>query len=387
MTQVNSPVPHESVSLVLDETGQGSRNVRVFFRWLLRSILVFAGLALLYCAFASDRYVSEATVLIQNTEKLGMQAFDLSSIVGMGGGATRPDQLLLREHLISVDMLNKLDKSLDLRSHYSDSRRDFVSRMWFHDASLEWFYRHFLSRMTVTFDDFSGVLRVRAEAYEPQMAKDIVSMMVTEGERYMNMLSHQLAQAQVDFLDKQVVIAYADALAASQVLLNYQNKQGLASPAFTAESISGIIAKLEAQRTEIQTQLASLPRNLVRDHPNKVMLRQSLGAVEKQIAREKAKLASTSGTPLNSLVLEEQRLQMEVDFKKDVYKTALVALEQGRMDASRTLKQVSVLQTPMMPEYSMEPRRFYGALVILCLALLVLGVVKLLESVILDHVD
>lgn len=369
------------------QEGQSTRRVQVIFRWLVRAILLASLLSVGYWLLASDRYVSEAIVIIQNTEQLGMQTVDFTSMLGGIGGISKPDQLLLREHLLSVDMLKKLDAALDLRSHYSSSEHDFASRMWFQDASIEWFHRHYLSRVSVEYDDYAGVLRVSAQAYDAQTAQAITSMLVKEGERFMNEMSHALARAQVAFLDKQVSLAQAQVLQASKALLDFQNQKGLASPKATVESIHAIIAKLEGQRTELQTQLAALPRNLDRNHPTKKSLQQSLAAVERQIDQEQAKLASTSGKPLNSLVEEEELLQLELKFKQDLYKTSLVALEKGRMDAARAIKQVSVLQLPLLPEYAMQPRRIYGIVATLCITLLVIGVVNLLKAVILDHVD
>ncbi len=308
-------------------------------------------------------------------------------MLGGIGNINNADQLLLREHLLSVDMLYKLDAALDLRSHYSDSRWDFASRMWFKDASIEWFHRHYLSRVSVEYDDYAGVVRISAQAYDPKTAQAIASMLVKEGERFMNEMSHSLARVQVEFLDKQVAQAQAQVLHASKELLNFQNQKGLVSPKATVESIHAIIAKLEGQRTELQTQLASLPRNLDRNHPTRKSLQQSLAAVERQIAQEQAKLASTSGKPLNSLMEEEQLLQLELKFKQDLYQTSLLALEKGKMDAARALKQVSVLQLPVLAEYAWQPRRLYGVVATLCITLLVLGIVNLLKAVILDHVD
>lgn len=375
------------ISSDVNQEGQSTLRVQNAFQWIIRSILLMGLMTVGYWLFSSDRYVSEAIVIIQNTESVGLPTLDIGSMLGGLGGANKPDQLLLREHLLSVDMLKKLDAAFDLRSHYSDSRRDFASRMWFRDGSIEWFHRYYLSRVSVVFDDYAGVLRVSAQAYDAKTAQAIAAMLVKEGERFMNEMSHALARAQVNFLDKQVALAQEQVLKASKAMLDFQNQKGLASPKATVESIYAIIAKLEGQRTELQTQLASLPRNLDRNHPTKKSLQQSLQAVERQIAQEHAKLASTSGKPLNSLVEEEQRLELELKFKQDLYKTSLVGLEKGRMDAARTLKHVSVLQMPVMPEYAMEPRRIYGVIATMCITLLLVGIVNLLKAVILDHVD
>nr|WP_321302968.1 chain-length determining protein [Alcaligenes faecalis] len=358
------------------------------FDYAVNLILILAVLTSAYwLVFASDRYVSEANVIIRKTDSVGAPSFDLGMLVSGVAHADRANQLLLRDYLLSVDMLKKLDKQLDLRTHFSDSSHDLVSRMWFQDASLEWFYRHYLSRVQVEFDEFAGILRIKVQAYDAETSQAIAQMLVQEGERYMNLLGHEMAQVQVDFLTTQVDQAQQRFQQASQALLNYQNEAGLLSPQATADSINAIVANLESQRAQLQTQLASLPKSLDRDHPNIVLLKQSLNAVDKQIKQEKLKLATPSGGTLNSYVEEFHRLQMDVQFTQELYKSSLIALEKGRIDATRMLEKVSVLQTATLAEYPMEPRRFYNTIITLLLALMLAGILKLLKSIVLDHVD
>lgn len=370
----------------LDMPGKGTRLVKRIFHYISLSIIAGALLYFLYWIFSSDRYVSDATIIIQNPDIMGTTGFDLAALMS-GGGLALPDQLLLQEHLLTVDMLKKLDASLDLRSHYSDSSHDIATRMWFKDASMEWFHRHYKDRVEVVFDSLNGVLRISSQAYTPKMAHAITSMLVQEGERYMNELSHKLAHTQVLFLSELVEKAQASMREASDKLLTFQNNKGLLSPKATVDSIHAILEKLETQRTNLQTQIAALPRTLDKNHPNRRALTTALAAVEKQISQEKAKLASKKGQALNALVEEEHQLEMELEFKQDLYKSALAALEKGRMDSARTLKVVSVIQSPTMPEYPWQPRRIYGILSTLCVALLLLGMTQLLKSVVLDHVD
>ncbi|MDN8011731.1 chain-length determining protein [Burkholderia multivorans] len=358
------------------------------FRLVIRLIFIYAILSIPYwLLIASDRYVSEANVIIQTTDQISSPSVDVSAIVPGAGGPNRADQLLLREYLLSVDMLKKLDASLDLRSHFSNWRRDPISRMWFKNAPPEWFYQYWLSRVDVQYDDYSGVLHIRAQAYDPDTAQAIVNLMVREGEAHMNQLGHQLAQSQVDFLSTQVSTAHTRLLDATHSVIDFQNNKGLVAPQATVESLTAMIDKLEAQKTEVQTQLSSLPSSLSPDQPTVVMLRNNLKALEQQIAQKRAELTSPSRRTLNYTVEEFQRLQMQVGFAQDLYKTALAALEKGRMDAARTLKMVSIIQKPTRPGYPTEPGRLYNAFVTLVVAAALAGVVKLLESIILDHVD
>jgi capsular polysaccharide transport system permease protein len=231
------------------------------------------------------------------------------------------------------------------------------------------------------------VLIVKAQGYDPKTAHAITTHLVREGELFMNGMAHSLAQDQVAFLEKQVAKMNERAIEASQALLSYQNKKGLVSPQATAENLAGIVARLEAQRTELETQRSSLQAYLVPKHPNIVQINQQIAAVEKQINQEKTKLASPNGKTLNRTIAEFQRLEMEAAFAQDVYKTALMALEKGRIEAIRTIKKVSVLQAPTVPESALEPRRYYNTLVFMLVTMLLAGVVHLLIAIVRDHKD
>ncbi|KAA1008257.1 chain-length determining protein [Paraburkholderia panacisoli] len=358
------------------------------FQLTIRLIIIFTILSVPYWLLvASDRYVSQATVIIQRTDQVDGSSITIPGITAAVGNVSSADQLLLREYLLSEDMLEKLDATLGLRAHYSNSRRDPVSRMWFKNAPTEWFYQYWLDRIDVTYDDYSGVIRIQAQAYDPKTAQQIVKLMVELGEAHMNEIGHELAQSQVDFLSKQVTLAHDLLLDATGKLINFQNQKGLAAPQTTASGLNALIDRLEGQKTDIETQLASLPPNLSPNQPTVVMLKQNLNALRQQIVQRRAELASPTSKTLNYTIEEFQRLQMQVDFAKDLYRTALSALQQGRMDAARTLKMVSTLQSPSTPSYPMEPRRLYNAFVTLVIALAMIGAVKLLESIILDHVD
>jgi capsular polysaccharide transport system permease protein len=372
------------------EHGYQNRLPTRIFRRLVQLTFVIGLLTTIYWIFfASDRYVSEANVIIRKTDSADMPSLDISSLVSGSGVSTvsRADQLLLRDYLLSVDMLKKLDAQLDLRKHFSDSSHDAVSRMWFKNASIEWFYRYYLSMVDIEYDEYAGVLRITVQAYDPKIAHAMADMLVKDGEQYMNLLGHQMAEAQISFLTSQVEEAQDRFQKASHELLAYQNKEGMISPTDTAQSIGAIVANLETQRVQLQTQLASLPKSLDPNHPNIVLLKQSLAAVDRQIAEQNAKLARPSGRTLNASVEEFQRLQMQQSLSEDLYKSALLGLQKGRADSLRLLEKVSVLQSPTMPEYSTQPRRLYNVILTLLITFMLAGMLKLIESIVLDHVE
>jgi capsular polysaccharide transport system permease protein len=376
-----------TLSMALASTGRMLKPLRrkgITF-WLA---LVLCLLAITYWGLvASDRYVSEAHIIIAQTDMPTGQPTDISSLLGISGGTNRADQLLLRDHLLSVDMLLKLDAALDLRAHYSDRRYDPISRMWFVDLSQEWFHRYYLSRVSVEFDEYAGVLVIRAEAFNPEKARAITSMLMEEGERYMNLMAHRLAQEQLSFIEKQVAQISERVMQARQAVLAYQNERNLVSPQGTAENVFGIINQLEGQLTTLKTQRSALLGYLHPRNPSVIELDSQIAAVKKQIAQEQTRLTSSERQTLNRAVEEFTRLQMNAEFAQDMYKTALSALEKGRVDSARTLKMVSVLQSPTHPQYPMEPRRIYNTSVFILATLMLAGIVSLLSTIIREHRD
>jgi capsular polysaccharide transport system permease protein len=353
----------------------------------LLTLLTCVLISLYWGWIASDRYVSEARIIIQRTDLTSAQSMDFSALISGAGGTNRADQLLLRDHLLSVDMLKKLDAKLNLRAHYSDKRYDLLSRMWSDKTQQERFHKHYLSRVSVEFDDYAGVLVIKAQGYDPATAYAVTAMLVEEGERTMNAMAHQLAREQLSFVEKQVTLLAERFQQARLQVLTYQNKKGMMSPQSTVESLAGVINRLEMQRTELQARRTALLAYLAPQAPGVVELDAQLAAVVKQIAQEQARLAAPAGNTLNSTVEEYQRLEMAAMFAQDVYKTALVALEKGRVEATRTIKKVTVLQAATLPEYALQPARLYNIVVSILLSLLCAGIIHLLAAIIRDHRD
>lgn len=345
-------------------------------------------MAILYWGLiASNRYVSEASIEIERTDMVGSGSLDFGSLLsGVGGGRSK-DQLLLREYLRSLDMLKKLDAKLDLRGHYSDSSRDPLSRMWGRERRQEIFHQHYLSRTSIELDEYSGLLLIKVQAYEPQMARAIADMLVSEGERYMNELGHAVALDQVAFLEKQVAEMGQRAIDARRELLAYQNAKGMLSPQALAETLQGTVNRLESQLTDLKARRAALLGYLSPEAPGVVEINLQIKAIEKQIELEQGRLTSPKGKTLNVTVEEYQRLELAAKFAEDVYKTALVALERGRVESLRTLKKVAVLQSPSLPDYPLEPRRIYNIVAFTLAALLLAGIIHLLAAIIRDHRD
>jgi capsular polysaccharide transport system permease protein len=358
-------------------------------RWIWRVAAGFVVVSTLYWGvLAAKRYVSESHIVVESLQAPA-PTFDLSSV--LGGSAQSKDILLLRDYLLSVDMLRALEEKLKLRAHYSDSY-DVLSRMIRENVSWEWFHSHYLGRVEAQYDEYTGLLTVKAQAYTPEMAHAIGRALVEEGERFMNELAHRLAREQVAFAEREVAATAKRYGTARQTLLAFQNKNGLVSPTATLESLSAVAARLEGELSALQARRRALESYLTSSAPEMVQINSQVRAVEQQLAAERARLASPNGSgsasrALNRVAEEYDRLVLDATFQQDVYRTALVALERARVDASRMLKKVSVIQSPTKPEYSLEPARLYTITIFLIAAIVIAGILHVMLDIIREHRD
>lgn len=375
---------------MLDNVTTLSQQIKTYcLRYLLLVffLLAFVVSTVYWSLIASDLYVSEAHIIIQRTDLPGGQELGgvsglLSGVLGNSGGS---DQLMLQDYLQSVDLMDRMDASLHLRDYYSDKKHDAISRLWRKEA--EWFHRYFLNKVEIAYDKDNGYLRLSVKAYDPAMAQKIANFLVQEGERFMNDTAHQLASDQVVFLEGQLVKMKENVIQSRRALLGYQNKYKMISPQTTAESLTGTIETLKNKRIDLEAQITAMRSYLVANHPSITQLEQQLDALDRQINKERDKLVANNGNTLNAKVEEYQRLEFEAGFAQEVYKTALAAMERGRIEALRTLKKVVVLQKPNYPEYPWEPRRIYNSMVTGLLLLLLYGILHLILAIINEHKD
>jgi len=203
----------------------------------------------------------------------------------------------------------------------------------------------------------------------------------------MNVLGQRLAAEQVAFIETQVEDLRRRLDEALENLLSYQNEQGLVSPTSTVESLSTVIATLEGELAAAEAERRAVAASHSERSPEMVRLKNRIQALEQQIGAERNRLATRSGSGLNRVSADYGTLELQVEFAREMYSSALAALENTRVEAARSLKQVSVLQSPTQPEYATEPARLYNVTVFAILALLAGLITHLLVAVVRDHRD
>lgn len=338
-----------------------------------------------YLFFSVDRYVSETVISVRQADS--SSASETSGLALLAGinPSSKEDTLYLREYIHSLDMLKKLDKRLSLRHAYQSQSSDPFFRLydW---MSQEWYLKYYRNRVQIVYDDMTGLLHIKAEAFDPKTAQSVNIAILSESEKFVNELSHKMSREQMLFAESELQKSKDRYSKAKADLLNFQNKYGVLDPVSQAQAKATLSESLETTIAQKEAELGAMLSYLQETAPQAVALRAEIGALKAQVSKEKSRIASSgTGYKLNALAARYQDLVIEAGFAEDAYKTALLSVEKTRIETTRKIKQLAVIQTPILPEIAEYPNRIYNIITIFIGLLLLYGIVRLVKATIEDH--
>lgn len=333
--------------------------------------------------WAADRYVSRATVVLESPQ-IATPEFSFASLMKGGGGHS--DLLLLREYLLSTDMLKKVEGELPFREHYSE-HGDLFSKLWNANAPIESLHKYFKKRISVELDEYAGVLNIDVQAFSPEFAHQLSQLLITEGEAHMNDMGQRLAEEQVKFLEQQVNRLEGRLDETRNALLAYQNQHGLISPIHTVEALNQVVGTLQGELARLQASYSAAQSYQNARSAELVKIKSEINALQQQIHKEQNRLAKETGNALNTVSANYQTLELKAQFAQQTYSSALAALESTRIEAARKLKQVSVLQSPLLPEYATQPKRLYNTSMFAIITLFLAFIASMIILIVRDHRD
>ena len=340
-------------------------------------------------AIAADRYVSESIVAVREegsgiSVPTGVDA--LSAMFGTSA-ASNEDQYMLQAHILSNDMLRQIDEKLDLRQAYSNPKLDFIFRLD-EAATQDQFLDYYRRRIDVIVDDASGLLTIHTQGFTPEVSRAVNQEVVALSERFINESSHRLAREQMSFAESELRKARDRLNEVRERLQLFQEEHGLLDPTAQAAAATGLTAELQATLARYEAELKGMLAYINDDAPQVDALRAQIRGIREQLQAERLRgVSDTDGLSLSVLAARHQELLAELGFMSDAYRGALLALETARIESTRKLKSLVLVETPALPETAEYPRRIYTLFALLMGLFLVYGIVRLVIATIEDHLE
>ncbi len=347
-------------------------------------VVPFAILLLYYGLIASDRYASEAIFTIKENGS-SSNSLDMG-LLGIANSSGLEDERIMKEYLLSGDILSFLDEEINHKAHFQNSEADWFSSLP-SDATQEEYLDYYRDHIDVYFDEISGLLFIEVQAFERSYAKQQLDSILDHAENVVNEISHRLAMAQYEFVEQQLVKAQESLKLAKQNFLAFQNKYQIFSPEQQSQSLTAIMDVLEGELSKEKAKLKQLLGTQKTDSPQVTVTRERIRALTEQIFDEKQRLIGEGGEGLNDLMVEFTNLQLDLEFAKNAYASALAALERSRAEASKKMKHLVVISKPSLADEAKYPDRLYVLITALIILLMLFGIVRMMITTIREHQD
>jgi len=334
--------------------------------------------------WASDRYESQAQVIVQQPDSAATLDASMALLSGLGvSTSSGADPQLLQAYINSNDMLSYLDETLDLRQYYSQPEADMFSRLD-SDATQEDFLEFYQNHITVEIDEKSGVISISAQSFDRQFAQKLTEQIVARSEWYINNIGHQLAEAQLSFIKVEHQLDEDKLKDAQVTLLNFQQKYRLLDPTAEGAAMQQIAYGIEGQIATKEAELKALKNIMSEDAPQVRATANDLEALRKQLINERNKLAEDSGVavPVSEILSKYTDLKVAMEIALQSYTSSKISLEKSRIEAYRQLKYLITVQAPTNPEKSAYPDSFYNVSLFFVLLAMFFAIIRIIYAVI-----
>lgn len=344
---------------------------------VLRLVVYFAPVALVWAwlTFAyTPRYVTETRFVLRNQQDASL-AIGASAI--LGGGPEQQDLHMIREFVLSPNLLAILDKNLDLRVAYSSPDILPPQRLSTH-ASFEDLLDAYRDKIDVEIDATSSIMTLRIEGFEPAFLLRQTELMLAEAEGHVNNAFRHIAERQARAASETLDQARKEREAAAGRLLAFQREHQTFRPDLDGEATQTALTALETTLAEEKARASSLEAYLGSDSPLREESRARIEAIQKQILAERSRLvppdAPKGGSAaFNRLLADYQLLQLNLDLATQRYAASLEGLQRAQLAASESLKSLVVISAPFLPTEPSYPRTGVWVLLVAFLNLFASG--------------
>ncbi|AIR91635.1 ABC transporter permease [Pseudomonas cremoricolorata] len=344
--------------------------------------------AIYYGGFAKDRFVSTAQVVVrQDGGNQSAQIPGLATLLTGANPASREETLYLREYITSMDMMLLLENRLQWIEQYSEQTSDLF--FWLdQDAAREDLLKYYQRMVSAHYDETTGLLRVEVQAFTPELSEQMLRVILQASENFVNEVSHNIAREQMKFAQGELDTARKKYAKQKTELLSFQNTNKVLDGKTTAQSRATIIAELEGQYTKEQAALTEMSFKLRGDAPQVRQQKQRVEAITRQLDKEKRLLVSSpEGTQLNVVASRYQQLTLDAGIAEEIYKTAVAAVDNARIEASKKIRTLVTVVSPNSPQIALYPERLYNLATIMLGLLMLYGITRFILASIEDHRD
>lgn len=349
-------------------------------------VLIFTLYLLL---IATPRFESQAQLVIKQSDG-GLSSIDpsLALLSGLGGSQSGNDTELVKAYILSNDMINFLEDEIGYTEHFQNSSWDPFSKQST-NATKEERIKYFKQHVIVEIDPKSSIISVRAQAFEPAFANLVTNTIVEQAENFINKIGHDLAKAQLSFVQNEHELTQQKLQTAQSRLMEFQQRYNLLDPEAEGVALQQITFELEGRIASKTAELNALRSSMSQSAPLVIKVQDELNSLQRQliaererltrsVAIERSKDSENDEIAVNAILSKFSDYKIDLEFALQAYSASKLSLEQSRIQAYKQLKYLVTIESATYPEEAKYPRVLYNIVLLAAVLLAFYFIAKML---------
>jgi len=360
-----------------------AKNVRSFVLIVIAPFVFF----FLYLAFvASDQF--ETGFKVQVKKKDQVQSLSLGQMFGMfSGGGAGSDSYALIQFVESHELIERLDKRIQLVKMYRNESVDILFRMTA-SAQKEDIEKYWKKKITVYYEPTTETVVFSVKAFSPDDAKKIADAVLEESEIFLNDLSEKNRSDQLKHSIADLESAERHLRDIERQLLVARKANGVID---SSRQVSENIARASKIRSEIEALTIEYNVRSKFSDTNSPVVR----SIESRLNSAKNLLKNVTGEIDNegatqkglvSAVAELEELEFRRTVASKRLEAAYSAFLSAQKEASRQQLYVDMIVSPTLAEVPVFPRVIFNSFVFFITTFFLWLFITLLFESVKDHV-
>lgn len=365
------------------------RKNTLLWSFVICVMVPFIVATLYYAAIATDRFAARAGFSIRGIDtSAGIDG--IGALTGLASsGSTTSDSYIVLSYLASRELVEAVDKELDLRAAYASPDVDALSRLA-PDANIEDFLKYWERRISTQFDPTSGIIEFEVQSFSPEHARAIADTVLRLTQTLVNDLSANARSDALRFAREEVELQEHRLRDALGAIRDFRASEQSVDPSASAALEIQLIASLESRLIDVNARIAALRQTLDADAPSVNALRRNAEALEAQIIERRQAIGTNvlDGAGISAVTQQlalYEELEVERSLAQQAYASALVSLEQARRDADRQQRYLAIHLRPQIAQSAEYPRSLRDILVLSFALIAVWGIGALITYSVRDH--
>lgn len=333
-------------------------------------------------SFAADQYASTTGFTVRQEESGGASGLmsGLAAITGGSGGAADTD--VLYEFIRSQEMVEIVDKHVDINAIYSKHWDvDPLFSLW-PDATIEDKLSYWQRMVRISYDQGTGLIELRVLAFTAAEAQLIAREIVSESQKMINSLNKIVREDTMSYALADLDDALARLKLARQELVKFRTKTQIVDPEADIQGRMGVVNSLQQQLAQALVDHDLIAAIATQENdPRLEQAARQIEVIRKRIESERETFVKSGseagGRDYPTLIAEFENLSVEKEFAEKTYSLALAAVDLARSSAARQSRYLTAYVSPTLAETAEFPQRMMLAVLISLFMLLTWAILVL----------